>query len=224
MAGTTHKPIAPGGTFLISQPLFKKKLAGIKAFIFDWDGVFNAGEKGENITGTFTESDAMGINLMRFGYHINHKNRMPYMAVVSGMNNASAEFFVRREYFNALYSNFKNKREPLQRICEQQGIKPAEVAYFFDDVLDIPIAEQCGIRIVIGKKTPVFNDYLKKNKLCDYMTANGAADYALREACEMLMQQYGIFEEVISKRVLFNGPYLEYLATRNTITPVLYHS
>ena len=38
-----------GADFIISAEEIKNKLKHIKAFIFDWDGVFNAGLKGHGI-------------------------------------------------------------------------------------------------------------------------------------------------------------------------------
>ena len=58
-----------GGKFITPTSSLKYKLSNIKAVIFDWDGVFNSGEKG-GFPSSFNEVDSMGINMLRFGYFI----------------------------------------------------------------------------------------------------------------------------------------------------------
>jgi 3-deoxy-D-manno-octulosonate 8-phosphate phosphatase (KDO 8-P phosphatase) len=57
-----------GGTFLTPPSRIKSSLANIKAFVLDWDGVFNDGRKTSETDSTFSEIDSMGINLLRFDY------------------------------------------------------------------------------------------------------------------------------------------------------------
>ena len=46
------------------------RLDKIKAFVFDWDGVFNNGAKDSEGASPFNEVDAMGTNLLRFNHHL----------------------------------------------------------------------------------------------------------------------------------------------------------
>ncbi|MCA6414654.1 MAG: phosphatase, partial [Cytophagales bacterium] len=51
-----------GGRFCIPAVDIQRKLENIKAFVFDWDGVFNDGSKRDQTGSGFTEPDAMGTN------------------------------------------------------------------------------------------------------------------------------------------------------------------
>ena len=59
-----------GGKFLISEALLISNLSRIKAFIFDWDGVFTNGEKDHELQSRFNEVDSMGTNLLRFSFFL----------------------------------------------------------------------------------------------------------------------------------------------------------
>jgi 3-deoxy-D-manno-octulosonate 8-phosphate phosphatase (KDO 8-P phosphatase) len=91
-----------------------------------------------------------------------------------------------------------------------------EVAYFFDDVLDLSIAKVCGLRILINRNAGIlFKNYIRKNKLADYITFNDGSNYAIREACELLMACNDNFDEVLDKRTDFDSSYKKYIELRN---------
>lgn len=54
------------GQFVTSEADIAKRLSKAKAFIFDWDGVFNNGFKQGQAGSGFSEVDSMGTNLLRF--------------------------------------------------------------------------------------------------------------------------------------------------------------
>jgi len=57
-----------GGTFCRPFAEFQERLSKIKAYLFDWDGVFNDGVKTASGGSPFSEVDAMGTNMLRFGH------------------------------------------------------------------------------------------------------------------------------------------------------------
>ncbi|HXB39130.1 MAG TPA: phosphatase [Bacteroidia bacterium] len=204
-----------GAEFMIPQYKISEKLEAIKAFVFDWDGVFNNGEKRADGSSSFSEIDSMGTNLLRFSHYLKNK-KFPYTAVISGEKNETAFFFCKREHFYASYSKFSDKRIALQHFCETHNIKPAEICYFFDDVLDLPIASVAGLRIFIKRKSGLqFTNYVKQNHLADYITGSNSGEFAVREACEMLMAANGVFDQAITQRMNFDDNYKQYIAARN---------
>ncbi len=58
------------GVFITDASVIQQKLKKIKAFIFDWDGVFNDGRKDIDGNSSFSEVDSMGVNMMRFSYYL----------------------------------------------------------------------------------------------------------------------------------------------------------
>jgi len=211
-----------GGKFLVSEKEFAEKLSRIKAFVFDWDGVFTDGRKDHEMQSTFTEIDSMGSNLLRFAYFLKH-GALPVTSVISGENNRSAFTFVKRECFHSAYYKVPNKIDAAAHLCRSHGIKVEQIAFVFDDVLDLSLAERCGLRIYIPRRqNPLFNDYIIKNKLAEYLTTEGSGNYAVRESCELMIGTYGNYTEVIKHRSDFSDTYKKYLALRKATKPEFY--
>ena len=55
-----------GGVFMTPTSVLRERLRGIRGLVSDWDGVFNAGSKGDGTSSTFGEPDSMGMNLLRY--------------------------------------------------------------------------------------------------------------------------------------------------------------
>lgn len=211
-----------GGEFILPEATLIEKLKHIKAFVFDWDGVFTDAGKDHLLQSRFNEADSMGTNLLRFSYYLNHKE-LPITAIISGEKNSAAFTFVDRERFHACYSKFSNKIEAAKHLCETHDLKLNEIAYVFDDVLDLCLAEECGLRIYIPRKcNPLFNEYVMKHHLADYETGATSGQGAVREACELMIGLNGNFDTVITERTNFSEEYNAYLQLRKATTPVYY--
>lgn len=211
-----------GGVFNIPPALFLERLKNIRAFVFDWDGVFNDGSKGEGQSSTYSEPDSVGTNLLRFSYWLKNEY-LPICTIITGATNATAISFAKREHFNAVYSKAIHKQDALDHLCKTNDIEMNQVCWFYDDVLDLSIAQQAGLRICLPRKTGhAYNAYILENNLADYTCATDGGNYGVREACEMLMTLMGNFNEVVNKRVVFEGPYATYLEERNSNPPHFY--
>lgn len=206
-----------GGKFITPINEIKDKLTHIKAFIFDWDGVFNNGEKNANGSSNFSEVDSMGTNLLRYSHFMKNK-QLPLAAVISGEKNETAFYFCNRECFNYSFFKVATKINALNFICEKENIKPNEVAYFFDDVLDLSMAEVCGIRVLVNQKAnPLFANYCIKNNIVDYLTASQGGQFAVREATELLIALNENFNEVITNRKNSTLDYKNYIEKRRLV-------
>ena len=138
------------GEFLTSPELMAERLGKIKAFIFDWDGVFNNGVKNANGSSSFSEIDSMGTNMLRFNHFLRNQ-QIPHTAIITGENNIDAYTFASRECFSAVYYRILTKPDALHHFCAAHNINPSEVAFFFDDVLDLSVAGMVGLRIMAGR-------------------------------------------------------------------------
>ena len=211
-----------GGEFIFPEATLIEKLKHIKAFVFDWDGVFTDAGKDHLLQSRFNEADSMGTNLLRLSYYLNHKD-IPITAIISGEKNSAAFAFVDRERFHASYSKFANKLEASKHLFETHGIEPKEICFVFDDVLDLSLAEVAGFRIFISRKAnPLFNEYVLKHQLADYVTGASSGEAAVREACELLIGLNGNYNEVITERKNFSEIYAGYLALRKATVPAYF--
>ena len=189
----------------------------MRALAFDWDGVFNTGEKSRESSSGFTEADSMGVNMLRYALW-RRDGRLPGAAIITGEPNASAGFFAEREHFCALYQQIKDKRSALADYCRRQGIEPAQVVCVFDDINDIAMAMDCGARILVRRDaSAMLRDYLSRNAHCDYITSSASGRYAVRETAELIMGLTGLLDETVGSRVAFDDDYQAYLAARQAV-------
>jgi 3-deoxy-D-manno-octulosonate 8-phosphate phosphatase (KDO 8-P phosphatase) len=206
-----------GGIFLTSAEKISSGFENVKALVFDWDGVFNDGRKSGDTDGTFSEIDSMGINLLRFDYWLRN-NRILKTFIISGMKNHVAADFSKREHFDAIFLNVKNKREALELIRKDNQVEAGEIAFIFDDILDIEVAKLSRLSFFIGRKSnPLLTDYIKQNNICDYISAFSGENNAIREICELLIGLSGDYNRALELRIQFRGEYEKYLAERRSV-------
>lgn len=209
---------AHGGEFITDYQEIEAKLKQIKLWLFDWDGVFNNGIKDEQTGSVFAEPDAAGTNYLRFGHWLNNGKQLPLAMIMTGANNPAAFQFATREHFDAVYLKTINKTDALQHLENKFGIKPSQIAFVFDDVLDLGVAGLVGLRFLIRRKaSPLFTNFVKNRNLCDYITANTGAEQGVREICELVLGMTHCFEQVLDERLSFSVIYKEFLKQRNAI-------
>lgn len=208
---------AKGGIFCTESDQLVEKWSKIKAIVLDWDGVFNSGSKKSNQESGFSEIDSMGLNLLR--YALFRKNgTLPIAAILTGMDNESAKKFANREHFDFCFFGFKNKEIPFQHYCIENKLREDEVLFWFDDVLDFPIAQKSGLSINIPHPGSfLLSQYIISNCLADYITSNIGGQGAIRESCEMLLGVNEIYGEVIESRAAFDSDYSNYYFSRQKV-------
>lgn len=214
-------PFIDLGTRLIAdREEFLAKCADIKAVLFDWDGVFNNGFKDPEGGSPFSEVDSMGVNLLRFALWLKNGERLPAAGIITGQHNAYAERFAQRERVHACHMGYTHKPEAFEAFLAAHQLRAEEVAFFFDDVLDLPVAARCGLRILIGRKASPWFTEAAMGKV-DVITACDGGHHGLREACELLIVASGRADEVLDHRVRFSEVYQRYLAQRQAVVPVI---
>ena len=202
-----------GGKFITPVTSLKDNLQNCKAILLDWDGVFNSGEKGD-LPSSFNEVDSMGINMLRFGYFM-MMGHIPFTAIVTGETNQAGFRWAKRERFDNVFYQVKNKVDLLPILKEKHNIEPDEILFVFDDILDLSLAKVCGARFLVNRKSnPLFNAYCIKNNLCDYLTYSSGSENAIREVTEVVLDGLEKFEETTNERIFFNGSYKEFLAEK----------
>jgi 3-deoxy-D-manno-octulosonate 8-phosphate phosphatase (KDO 8-P phosphatase) len=209
-----------GGTFCRPFAEFKDRLSKIKAYVFDWDGVFNDGVKTAQGGSPFSEIDSMGTNMLRFGLWIK-TGALPYVAVITGEENPTAQYLAQREHFHSVYFKSSNKLVAFEHFLRENHLYTGEIAFVYDDVLDLGVAEKCGLRFLVKHKSnPLFQSYANKNELAEYITSSDG--HAVREVCELVLGTSQKYDEAIEKRSHFDVSYQRYLNERNQIKTMTY--
>lgn len=216
-------PFRAGGASLVA-PVgdIRARLAGVRAFLFDWDGVFNTGSKSESSPSGFSESDSMGTNLLRFAWWLRDQGRLPFTGILTGQDNPTAVRLAERERFQVVYRGFLNKRAALDDLQTRFDLRPEQVCFLFDDVLDLGVAELCGLRILVRNGgAPLLAQHAEHEGLCEYVTGREGGAHAVREAAEFLLGLTGDYRHVVTERASHSDLYRQYLDQRNHGTPVV---
>ena len=210
------------GRFITTENDLVTKLNKTRAFVFDWDGVFNSGEKNELGCSFFNEVDSIGTNLLRFNYYL-RRNSQCYTAIITGENNKSSLQFAEREHFNSVYYGAKNKKKALEHFCHNHELKPEEIVFVFDDVPDLEVASMVGLRIMVGRQATTRLQELAIDKgWVYYITSNDGGDHAIRELSELLLSLLGNYEEPILQRAHFSPAYQAYFSGRNALNTEIF--
>ncbi len=201
------------------EPELLRRLARTKAVLFDWDGVFNDGFKDADGGSPFSEVGSMGVNLLRFALWLRN-GHLPKAAVITGQHNPYAERFAQRERLHGVYMGFTNKPEAFDGFLAKHGLQADEVAFFFDDVLDLPVASRCGLRVMIGSPvTAWLVEQATARGEVDIVTANSGGANGLREATDAVIALLGNGAAVIDHRVKYAETYQRYLSERQAVVP-----
>ncbi|HTF82423.1 MAG TPA: hypothetical protein VL947_11885 [Cytophagales bacterium] len=211
-----------GATFITPHTELVEKLPLIKAFVFDWDGVFNSGFKGVSASSTFAEPDISGINLLRYAYYL-HYGEIPSVVIITGEANENSVKIAMRENYNFVYQKVVNKVDACIDMMSKLNLVAGEVACVFDDFNDSSMAKICALRYLINRPaSPVFTSYLVNNNFCDYITANIQPNNPIREICELNMALLGKFVDAVDSRTHFDEVYKKYMGKRSMIKPEFY--
>ena len=119
---------------------YKERLAGLKTFCFDVDGVFT---DGRNLL--IPGIDPVRTLHSRDAYAVQHaiKEGMRIIVITGGHSDGLTEAFARMgvvEYFD--HQTDKVKR--LEHLIEATGLDPATTAYMGDDIPDIRVMQRVG--------------------------------------------------------------------------------
>ena len=212
-----------GGVFLTEPSTLAGRLRRVKGLVFDWDGVFNHGEKGAAArSGPFSEPDSMGTNILRYALW-RRDREVPATAIITGEHNEDARSFAVRERFHAVYPDIKDKSEAMEHFRACHGLERAQIACVFDDINDLSMVKGCGVGVLVRRDaSPLLRDYVVRNRLCDYVTGTGAGRGAVREAAELLVGLMDAFDAVVDSRIAFDADYARYLSARRAVEPQVF--
>ncbi len=211
-----------GTELLFSHDELRSRLKAIRAVIFDWDGVFNDGWKDLDGGSPFSEVGSMGVNMLRFGLWLQNGQQLPFSAVITGQHNGHAERFAQREKLHGLYMGYVDKREAFDAFLRTHRLKDEEVAFFFDDAIDLAVADRCGIRVLMrGQASEFFVKHTVTRGSADVITALSGGQNGLREGTDALLTLMGRYGETIDHRAAFSEVYQRYLAQRQAVVPTI---
>ncbi len=211
-----------GGQFFTSGFDLRERLSNIKAIVFDWDGLFNDGVKLSENGGGFSEIDATGIDLLRLGFYMSF-GKMVKTVIITGSKNLAAHEFGKREHFDNVYCESRDKIIAFQHFSDTHNILPSEVICLFSDITDVAIARKAGISLAVGRAcNPIFMEYLIKDKVADYISSCHGNENAVREFSELLLGLLNKHYEAMDERAAYGEKYIAYRQAKAAINTAIH--
>lgn len=160
-----------------------RNLNGIKAFALDIDGVLTDGSiiplSDGDLLRIFNAKDSMA---MRFA---NLKGLL--VAIISGGKTEALRS--RCLHCGVLSENLflgcRGKLPVFEQFCSQNGFRPEEVAYFGDDIPDVPVLKACGFAVVPQDAAE------EAKEVADYICERPGGKGVAREGIELVMKAQG---------------------------------
>jgi 3-deoxy-D-manno-octulosonate 8-phosphate phosphatase (KDO 8-P phosphatase) len=206
-----------GGQFIAEPLVLAKKIKQVKAFIFDWDGVFNDGRKGSGKVSDFAEPDTMALHTIRYAYWKLH-GELPIIAIITGQHNEAAFELANREHLTIVFAGYKNKFEPIEILKKEFDLENNQLASTFDDIIDYPLMVSSDVRFLCKRSaSPLFTKYVTENKLCDYITYSEQQSYPVREISELIIGMLGIYDETFISRFRDKDQYATFWDLRQSV-------
>jgi 3-deoxy-D-manno-octulosonate 8-phosphate phosphatase (KDO 8-P phosphatase) len=177
----------------------------VKLILFDVDGVLTDGtiwfvpipdgegtssnppEAGHDIsrveTKGFHAQDGIGISLARLG-------QLKTGIVTKRMSEAVA-LRARDLKLDFVFQGITRKPEVLDKIVSEGKIRPEEICYVGDDIIDIPIMRLCGLAIAVANARP------QVREIAHYTTPSRGGEGAARDVVEYILKAQNKLEKVV---------------------------
>ncbi|WP_031478903.1 KdsC family phosphatase [Maridesulfovibrio frigidus] len=160
--------------------------AKIKLLILDVDGVLTDGglyyDHDGNVTKRFNVQDGLGIKFaQQAGLDL---------AVITGLNHGAVESRVTELGITEYYPGQRDKVPFYEKLIQEKGLKPEEVAYIGDDWIDAPVMLKVGLPMSVCNAQPEIIGIAK------WVSKKPGGHGAVREAISFLLESQGLLEDI----------------------------
>ena len=155
-----------------------EKLKNIKLVLTDNDGVLTDtgvyySENGE-VFKRFSIRDGMGVERLRKVAGIE-------TVIITGEKSGSVKARAEKLLVKEFYLDVKNKVDILPQVLKKNKIKPENIAFIGDDVNDIELMKEVGLKVTPSDGM----DFIKD--MADYICKNKSGNGAFRELAELII-------------------------------------
>ena len=150
----------------------------VRLLIVDIDGVMTDGglqfdNQGEEYK-TFSSLDGHGIRmLLECGIEI---------AVITGRNSGIVNHRMNELGVTLIYQGYRDKLVAYEKLLQDTGLEPENIAYVGDDLPDLPVMRRVGFAIAVQNA----HGFVKQH--CDWVTTARGGNGAIREVTDFILQ------------------------------------
>ena len=94
----------------------------------------------------------------------------------------------------------QDKRTAFEEILRQEGIRADEAAFVGDDVIDLPVMQNCGFAAAVA------NARAEVRRDAHYVTPHAGGDGALRDVVEFILKAQRKWKQVVSVYICERSP------------------
>ena len=165
------------------------KLKNVRLLLLDVDGVLTDGritftDDGRELK-SFNSKDGVGLKLLR------------HMGVMAGVVTARTSPIVARRCkelgIELVFEGVHVKADVLPAVLERTGLKPDEIAYMGDDLIDIGLMRKVAAGIAPADARPEVLQY------ADVITRASGGQACVREACDMILKAQGLWRAALNE-------------------------
>lgn len=165
------------------------KAEPIRLLLLDVDGVLTDGRlyySDEGIESkTFNTKDGLGIRLVQKA------------GVMTGIITARQSRLVARRAeeldMDHIRQGARNKLEELKSILSETGLKPYQVCYMGDDLIDLSLLTRVGLAACPADAVESVKE------ICHFISRRPGGDGAVREICDLIVQAKGLYDKLVQQ-------------------------
>ncbi|MBI5144389.1 MAG: HAD-IIIA family hydrolase [Candidatus Omnitrophica bacterium] len=166
-----------------------ERLKRIKLLIVDIDGVMTDGRIIYSIYGDelkfFDVQDGFGITLL---------NRVGIKTVIiTAKKSRIVKMRAKDLKVAKAYQGYSDKIIPFNKILKKFKVKPDEICFIGDDLIDLPLLKRVGLAVAV----PNAVDEIKSST--HYITSKTGGRGAVREICDLLLKSQNKWDPATSK-------------------------
>jgi 3-deoxy-D-manno-octulosonate 8-phosphate phosphatase (KDO 8-P phosphatase) len=173
----------------MSSPKLHNLALPITCVICDLDGVLTDGciylSGDDQELRSYHVHDGTGLKLlMAVGIEV---------VIITGSRPEMVEPRMQQLQIQHVYTKIRDKTTVYSTIKSKLNIQDHNIAYIGDDVVDLPVMTQVGLKIAVANALPMVQ------AKADYITLKNGGAGAVREACEMILSAQGKLDLAIEK-------------------------
>lgn len=160
---------------------YKEKLATIRAFVFDFDGVMTDGS-----VWVYADRETVRAGNIKDGFAIQYAVKHGYtVAVISGATSASIDNRMHMLGVDQCYTGCGNKIETYERFLAANKLTDSQVLVMGDDLPDYPILQRAGV------STCPADAAIEIRNMVDYISLYNGGHGAVRDVIEQVLRLHG---------------------------------
>ena len=165
------------------------RAARVKLLILDIDGVMTDGRIVYSIYGDelkfFDVQDGFGITLL---------NRAGIKsAIITAKKSRIVKLRARDMRVAKAYQGYMDKLIPFEQALKSFKVKPEEVCFIGDDLIDIPVLKRVGLAVAVP------NAVEEVKQIAHHITSKTGGRGAVREICDLILKSQNKWDLATSK-------------------------